>query len=132
MTRKRPVLSMDDSTSYSVIARVLKNVNKTGERSKIAHRSILSIVVGCCRIVCCPVISTTHCVPSSRSVMRKIYQSRLMLEVATNFRVTWIYRFSRAYYGSDKFPSFFPIAPDLISVSHSIRDNFALYFCNSY
>jgi len=37
----------------------------------LPHRSILSIVVGCCKIVCCPDISTTHCVPSSSSVRRK-------------------------------------------------------------
>jgi len=37
----------------------------------LSHRSILSIVVGCCKIVCCPDISTTHCVPSSSSVTKK-------------------------------------------------------------
>lgn len=35
------------------------------------HRSILSIVVGCWRMVCCPDISTTHCVPSSSSEKEK-------------------------------------------------------------
>lgn len=58
---------------------------------QITHRSILSIVVGCCKMVCCPDISTTHCVPSSSS--GKMEQSVNSTTIEFQLLIRWQFEF---------------------------------------